>query len=493
MKINNERTGNAHEDILKSIKRRDFLTRMATVAVVAPFAGCGIESQRDSNTKVGGTSLDQYGGWTGKQFNATGFFRAEHDGNRWWLITPEGNAFISFGINHHHPNWWAQEYNREYWIKAYGAKEALDETWQQGFREAAISNCQRLGFNSLGFHSEAPILIDLPNKPILPYLRHYEPVMFSFWRQPKPEKYTDIFAPEFEEHCDRLAKTEIEPYKDDPMIIGYTMADIPIMSDNETKWSGLTSWPRVLRNLGPGSPGKQAYVSFLQERYQGLEEFNSAYKTDFNTWDHLSDSVNWRPETDFENQVELKDNMEFLRRCVDQYYKVAEAAIRRYDTNHMFVGDKLNGNNGSLENLVDITSKYTDLVLVQCYGRWEYQKPRMDLWVSKTDKPFINGDSSYGTPYDMMPNPLGNPSVQAKDHAECAEWTVEFAESAISRPEFVGWHICGIIDTWKTMPGKDKWQHCGLMTPTGEFYLEMESAIQDLSQRLYQIAMGNEK
>jgi hypothetical protein len=46
----------------------------------------------------------------------------------------------------------------------------------------------------------------------------------------------------------------------------------------------------------------------------------------------------------------------------------------------MFLGDKLDGNNDSLENLADITSKYTDLVLVQCYGQWEYQKPKKDLW-----------------------------------------------------------------------------------------------------------------
>ena len=38
------------------------------------------------------------------------------------------------------------------------------------------------------------------------------------------------------------------------------------------------------------------------------------------------------------------------------------------------------------------------------------------------------------------------------------------------------------------MPGKEQWQHCGLMAPTGEFYPEMEEAIQGLSARLYDIA-----
>ena len=63
--------------------------------------------------------LDQYGGWTGKKFAATGFFRIEKD-ERWWLVTPEGNAFLSFGINHLHPHFWKQDYNREAWKKRLG-------------------------------------------------------------------------------------------------------------------------------------------------------------------------------------------------------------------------------------------------------------------------------------------------------------------------------------------------------------------------------------
>ena len=67
---------------------------------------------------------DQYGGWTGKKFEATGFFRVEKD-ERWWLVTPEGNAFLSFGINHLHPHLWKQDYNREAWQKALGHRQSV--------------------------------------------------------------------------------------------------------------------------------------------------------------------------------------------------------------------------------------------------------------------------------------------------------------------------------------------------------------------------------
>jgi len=432
--------------------------------------------------------LDRFGGWKGKQFEATGYFRTEHDGRRWWLVTPEGNAFLSLGINHYHPGWWAQDYNREHWVKEFGADRPWDQAWQKGFRDRAIADCRRLGFSTLGFHSEAPMLIDPPLGPVMPYIRQYEPVRFSSWRNPKPEAYVDIFSPEFESHCDVVARKLVRPYADDPMILGFAMADVPVLSDMESRRSKGTTWPRVLRNLGADAPGKQAYVSTMRARYPNVDAFNEVYDTEFPSWDAMAAAEDWRPETDFANQAELDDNMKFLRRCVDRYYAVAKAAFRRYDSNHMFLGDKLNGNGDALDHVVDITGRHTDLILVQCYGRWEYQGPRLDLWSSKVDKPLLNGDSSYGVPGEMLPNPLGNPHCQARSQAERAAWTREFAESAFARCDFVGWHICGIIDTWKTMPGKEQWQHCGLMTPTGEFYPEMEEAIQDLSSRLYEIA-----
>jgi len=43
---------------------------------------------------------DRYGGWKKISAEATGFFRIEKLENRWWFITPEGNVFMSTGMNH---------------------------------------------------------------------------------------------------------------------------------------------------------------------------------------------------------------------------------------------------------------------------------------------------------------------------------------------------------------------------------------------------------
>ena len=44
-------------------------------------------------------SWSKYGGWKAKKFEATGFFRTHNDGTRWWLVDPEGYAFVSVGID----------------------------------------------------------------------------------------------------------------------------------------------------------------------------------------------------------------------------------------------------------------------------------------------------------------------------------------------------------------------------------------------------------
>ena len=33
------------------------------------------------------SELDRFGGWKTKSFEATGFFRTEHDGERWWIMS----------------------------------------------------------------------------------------------------------------------------------------------------------------------------------------------------------------------------------------------------------------------------------------------------------------------------------------------------------------------------------------------------------------------
>jgi agarase len=45
-------------------------------------------------------TVDAYGGWLELKGTKTGFFHTEQLQNRWWLVSPEGNAFFSKGVDH---------------------------------------------------------------------------------------------------------------------------------------------------------------------------------------------------------------------------------------------------------------------------------------------------------------------------------------------------------------------------------------------------------
>ena len=151
----------------------------------------------------------------------------------------------------------------------------------------------------------------------------------------------------------------------------------------------------------------------------------------------------------------------------------------------MFVGDKINANTDSLDTVLPVTSKYTDLVFYQMYARYEVQQPGLDRWAKLTDKPFINGDSAFTMTTDIMPRPYG---PVADDLNQRAEWTAEFFQQAFARPEFVGWHYCGLIDANQKIPRKQARQHSGLLNEYGEPYTELFRSIKACSDDLYGIA-----
>ena len=203
----------------------------------------------------------------------------------------------------------------------------------------------------------------------------------------------------------------------------------------------------------------------MRDLYRGeIAELNRTYDTTFDSFDALAAAKQWRPRTDLSNANETRDNVEFLQRVVAKYYQTARDAIRRYDPNHMFFGDKVNANTDSLDTVLPVTSRFTDVVFYQMYGRYEVQEPGLDRWSKLVDKPVINGDSAFTMITDTMPRPYG---PVADSLEQRINWTVEFFRNAFARPEFVGWHYCGLIDAPNQVPRKGARQHSGLLDGFG--------------------------
>lgn len=56
------------------------------------------------------------------------------------------------------------------------------------------------------------------------------------WRTAVPdENFLDVFTPEFVARCDRMANEVATPVKDDPFLIGYTMTDCPLLTEEDCR------------------------------------------------------------------------------------------------------------------------------------------------------------------------------------------------------------------------------------------------------------------
>lgn len=421
------------------------------------------------------TTLDQYGGSKEINFPSTSFFRINRDDRRWWLVTPEGNAFLSHGVNHVERKWMERFYNIDFWKKKYHSIEIPETAISESFITKVKDDLEFIGWNTLGCHSPTNYYPEM----FIPYVHRLRFVETHHYEEHEREDFPDVFSDEFAKYCDRKAAEEAAPRRDDPFLLGYSLTDCPIFTYKDAAPHGYNiygwksrrqpTWPEVLRNLGPESPGKREYVKTVKDIYNGkIADFNRTYGTEFSSFRELEKTVNWRELSDFDNKTEERDDFAFLLKVIDKCYEVEVAALKKHDPNHLILGDKLNGNTDTPEEIIEVAARHFDLIFFQYYAFWEDLEPWLERCARATrgEKPLFHGDSSVSVPNANMPNPFG---PHCKDQYERADRFRELYYNAFKRTDFVGWNWCGWMDSWE-VGGQIGKQHSGIQDPFGLFY-----------------------
>ncbi len=437
---------------------------------------------------------DRFGGYNKLKFKATGFFRLEYS-NRWWIVTPEGNAFLSFGVNHLDLFALKASYNMDFWGSRFSIpleKRANESEYLKGFCQKVEDDFNHIGFNTFGCHSPT----DYYQKPSPhPYVKSVHFTNLCHYMSPDAEEFKDVFSSDYLVHCDEFAKKTCAPLAEDEMLLAYSLEDCPLYTDLECaprlntihgqERGGTPTYPNVLRNLGENAEGKKAYVECMKTRYASIEDFNRVYYTEFASFDELLAKANWRRGIDWTDEAEQADNMAFLLQILDKKYAVQKAAIKKYDSNHLIFGDKLDGNIDTPLEFVKLADKHFDLVFYQYYAFADDQIELFKSWQSVTDKPFFMGDSSINAPTKQSKNPYG-PHCESQE-ARADEFKRAF-EYLFSQPNYVGWDWCGWVDQWSiAQPGK---QHVGFQDAFGNYYKPLTDAMITFSSRMYDIALS---
>lgn len=304
----------------------------------------GYSGSASNAVNVYGSSLEQ-------RDEATGFFRTQKIGGRWWMIDPQGYIHYHRAVNSF----------RE------GTSENQKEHFRRNFRtqDEWVATSARL-FRSLGFYSTGSWSNDqmirkhnlessekLSYATNLNFMSSYGKKRGGTYQLPGNTGYPNqcifVFDPEFETFCDEHARKNLSE-KNDPNLIGY-------FSDNELPF-GLKNLEGYLTLPNPNDPGRRSAESWLQQK--GLSK------------DQITDT----------------ERAEFAGIVAAKYYSTIVAALKKHDPNHLYLGSRLHGAAKFIKPIIEAAGKYCDIISINYYGVWTPDEESLANWAAWGDKPF---------------------------------------------------------------------------------------------------------
>ena len=350
---------------------------------------------------------NSFGSWKVNQSAATGFFRVEKKGDRWWIVDPEGYPFIHKGVAVYRPG------SSDLQLTALKNKYGSNENWAKQENQLLKDN----GFNGIGAWSDIDLVRQLP-----------EPLVYTVIVNPMGSYKSDhikkfggkyemagwqgyrydlamVFDPEFDAYVEKTI-APIAKYANDNYLLGY-------FTDNELPWKN-DALDRHLKYLGKEEVGYIAAKKWLDER-----KGKAASLADINDADRLA----------------------FTGFYLETYLKKVTAAIRKYDPNHLYLGCRFNQEKEELQNpeMFKVAGKYADIISINHYRKWEPVQSIMANWTNWSGRPFIITEWYTKGEDSGLPNRTGagwNVPTQADRGYFYQNFTIELLKSKAC----VGWH-----------------------------------------------------
>lgn len=324
-------------------------------------------------------AADPYGGAHSIRRKATGFFRLDEVDGRHFFITPEGHGFRAIGLNHYH-----MMTSRDY--------------------DRAIQNLRDWGFNSGGY--QAP-----PwqwNR--IPHTRGIVLVPNSNWMRPGTFAFRDVFDPSFLGELEQNMRRVVEPSSENPFLIGYFWTDIPLW--NAKRQSKIAK--------GDAFWG-QDWISF----FKSLPENAAGRKV----WE------GWR------NENPDAAERAFLAVIARQLYSKAHALTRKYDSNHLILGDRY-FEPDMPEQVIREALPFIDAIAIQPTTK-EFQSDYFTRLSKRYGKPIYIAD--HVTSFRTREHPNTMSQVTTDPESYVAYYT-EYVTCALSHPSVIGYNKCQYQD-----------------------------------------------
>ncbi len=175
-----------------------------------------------------------------------------------------------------------------------------------------------------------------------------------------------------------------------------------------------------------------------------------------------------------------------------QYYNVIANSIRRYDPNHLLLGDRykadrsipLDGGrvSGVLPEVVAAAAESIDILSLEYYRPGNSFDDDLDRWHRLTGKPILLADSAYLAPTDVLHPSPDSPSYVPDQRAR-GEAYQRFGRRAYAKPMVIGWHWCAL--------GRSRGRQSGLLDGDDRPYKDAVDRMRQFNlEELYQVGLS---
>ena len=309
------------------------------------------------------------------------YFSIKQSNGRYFLKDPNGKPFFSIGINHIDSATLRYPENGTIW------QEKYHNSLQEWLKKDVRPNLKKWGFNTVGwtqevvnrgmtnhrhsrnFTTEEYRWLDMPYCHML----HFA----DFHQWDAEVRHPDFFSQDFKDWCDYVARDEAARLADDPNLIGSFYLDCP-------------------------------------------------------TWVHTTVKNKWKGPIYDPELLTTESGKKELSRIAGQYYKVTHEAIRRYDKNHLILGDRYEASKLLSEEVIQAASPYVDVLSFQHFSTPAKIVQNLDLWHKKTGRPTLIADCSHATV---------DKSTEHESHT--AKGYEEIYTQLRNAPSCIGYHLCG--------------------------------------------------
>lgn len=402
----------------------------------------------------------RYGGFAAGRRQATGFFRVEQVGGRWWFVDPQGCRFWSAGVNgagDEPPRTWILNRSKLFasiptaaQIPAPGAEvdplrdpvsfylsnlqKRFGAEWRAPSAQLTSRRMRAWGLNTAyGASLNDALSVASMRQPYVLPLRGWQHIEGAIMGMP------DVYSPAFAARVDREAAQQLGPRKDDPWMIGYFIG-------NEPPWPARESQLVDLVLAGP--------TSELQKRFKA----------------ELT-----RGDTPAARKA-------MVHAAFTKYLDVVNAAVRRHDPNHLHLGIRFGG---TPPDDVIALAKGFDVYSMNKY-RWAPPRDFIDRCHAITKLPILIGEFHFGVPERGLAPGL----VQAMNQSERGVAYSYYVQNAAAHPAIIGAHWYQWIDQPATGRRDGENYNIGWIDVTDRPYPELVAAAKATHANLDAIHSG---